>query len=213
MKSLEQYWNESYQRPNLQPTCDDWLDKYWETYLSTASQGGGGLIVDLGCGVGNNTRYLVDHGLSPIACDISEKAISTLHSFLPNVQTLCLDMTEGLPFPEESVHVLIADLSIHYFDEATTYAVIRDLRRVLKSDGMLLIRLNSTHEIANKGNVIGTTDPYLMESEGIYRRFFDRGEIERFFEEDMWTYLHMEEYEMDRYTNKKMLWEIALKPS
>ncbi|OAS16462.1 class I SAM-dependent methyltransferase [Paenibacillus oryzisoli] len=210
MKSLEQYWNESYQRPNLNPTCDNWLDKYEETYLSTASHGG--FVIDLGCGVGNNTKYLVDHGLSPIACDISDRAIRTLQSFLPDVQTLCLDMTEGLPFPNDSVQVLIADLSIHYFDEPTTRAVIRDLSRVLMRDGILLIRLNSTNEIANKGNIIGTTDPYLMESEGIYRRFFDRGEIERFFKEDTWTCLHIEEYEMDRYSNKKMLWEIALKP-
>lgn len=210
MKSLEQYWNESYQRPDLKPTFDNWLDKYWQAHLSTATNGD--LIVDLGCGVGNNTKYLVEHGLSPTACDISELAIRTLKSFLPDVQTLCLDMSEGLPFPKESVQVLIADLSIHYFDETTTYEVIRDLHKVLKSDGILLCRLNSTNEIGNKGNVMQTTERYLMESEGIYRRFFDREEIERFFDKEKWTYLHIEEYEMDRYTNKKMLWEIALKP-
>ncbi|NOU64792.1 methyltransferase domain-containing protein [Paenibacillus sp. LMG 31461] len=210
MKSLEHYWNKSYQRLGLKPTFDNWLDKYWKEYISTTSDAD--LIVDLGCGVGNNAKYLVEHGLSPIACDISEEAIRTLKSFLPDIQTLCLDMTEGLPFPKDSVQVLIADLSIHYFDEATTHEVIRDLHNVLKTEGILLCRLNSTNEMSNKGNVMPTTDRYLMESEGIYRRFFDREEIERFFDKEKWTYLHMEEYEMDRYTKKKMLWEIALKP-
>ncbi|KRE93391.1 hypothetical protein ASG89_07845 [Paenibacillus sp. Soil766] len=210
MKSLEQFWNESYQRPDLKPTFDNWLDKYWQVHLSTTSNAD--LIVDLGCGVGNNAKYLVEHGRLPIACDISEVAIRKLKSFLPDVQTLCLDMTEGLPFPNHSVQVLIADLSIHYFDEATTRVVIQDLLHVLKEDGILLCRLNSINEIENKGNVTQTSEKYLLESEGIYRRFFDREEIERLFDKEKWTYLHIEEYEMDRYTNKKMLWEIALKP-
>ncbi|CAN7540273.1 class I SAM-dependent methyltransferase [Paenibacillus sp. LjRoot153] len=210
MKSLEQYWNESYQRLDLKPTFDNWLDKYWQRYLSTMSKAD--LIVDLGCGVGNNSQYLVEQGLSPIACDISEVAIQTLKSFLPDIQTHCLDMTEGLPFQKESVQVLIADLSIHYFDESTTHEIIRDLHKVLKPDGLLLCRLNSTNEIGNKGNVMQTTERNLLVSEGIYRRFFDREEIERFFDKEKWTYLHIEEYEMDRYTNKKILWEIALKP-
>jgi SAM-dependent methyltransferase len=210
MKTLEQYWNESYQRLGLKPTYDNWLDKYWHEFLSKISHAD--LIVDLGCGVGNNAKYLVEHGLSPIACDISEVAIRTLKTFLPDIQTLCLDMTEGLPFQKDSVHVLIADLSIHYFDEVTTHEVIRDLDNVLKTDGVLLCRLNSTNEISYQGNVVPSADRYLMESEGIYRRFFDREEIERFFVKEKWTYLHIGEYEMDRYTNKKMLWEIALQP-
>lgn len=79
--------------------------------------------------------------------------------------------------------------------------IIRYLHNVLKGDGILLCRLNSTNEIGN-----------ILERDGVYRRFFDRDEIKRFFEKDMWTYMYVEEYEMDRYTNKKMLWEIALKP-
>lgn len=106
-----------------------------------------------------------------------------------------------LSFEKGTVQVLIADLSIHYFDDVTTNEIIRDLHNVLKEDGILLCRLNSTIEIGN-----------ILESDGIYRRFFDRDEIERFFDKYMWTYMYVEEYEMDRYTNKKMLWEIAIKP-
>ncbi|MDR6549944.1 class I SAM-dependent methyltransferase [Paenibacillus qinlingensis] len=199
MKSLEQYWNETYQRLEATPTYDNWLDKYWEPYLSAYSSET--LIVDLGCGVGNNTQYLFEHGLSPIACDISEEALMKLQSFLPDIRTRCLDMTTGLPFNKGTVQVLIADLSIHYFDEDTTHRIIRDLHSVLKQDGLLLVRLNSTSEIVN-----------IREGDELYRRFFDRGEIEHFFDGDMWSYVHIAEYEMDRYTNKKMLWEIALTP-
>lgn len=210
MKSLEQYWNESYQRLDAKPTYDNWLDKYWDEYLAKYSKTD--LIVDLGCGVGNNTQYLRDRGLSPMACDISEEAIQRLLTFMPDIQTLCLDMTKGLPFDQESVNVLIADLSIHYFDEKMTHELIRDLHRVLKKDGILLCRLNSTNEISNVGETTPSDEPYLLESEGIYRRFFDRVEIVRFFKPTEWLCVNVEEYEMERYTNPKMLWEIALLP-
>lgn len=207
MKTLKQYWNTSYQRLDLTPTYDNWLDKYWDDYFAHLSNE---LIVDLGCGVGNNSQYLLEKGLLPVACDISEEALQKLKGFLPGIQTICLDMTNGLPFENASVQVLIADLSLHYFDEAMTRQVIRDLHRVMKREGILLCRLNSTLEISNKGTSVQTDEPYLLENEGIYRRFFDEDEIHRFFEENMWTIVHIEEYELDRYTNKKMLWEIAL---
>ncbi|OCT13464.1 hypothetical protein A8709_17820 [Paenibacillus pectinilyticus] len=209
MKSLEQYWNESYQRTDLTLRYDNWLDKYVDAYFI---KGVTSLIVDLGCGVGNNTKYLVERGFSPIACDISEKAIKKLNTFMPEIEVHCLDMTQGLPFGDHTVDVLIADLSLHYFDERTTNDVIRDIHRVLNKDGVLLCRLNSINEIANKGESTPSHEAYLLENQGIYRRFFDRGEIERFFEEKDWQYIFAEEYEMDRYTNKKMLWEVALKP-
>jgi SAM-dependent methyltransferase len=209
MKSLKQYWNTSYQRPDLKPTYDNWLEKYWNDYFAHYSNE---LIVDLGCGVGNNSQYLFEKGLSPIACDISEEALQKLIGFLPGIQTICLDMTNGLPFEKASVQVLISDLSLHYFDEATTRKVVRDLHHVLQQEGILLCRLNSTKEITNKGTSIQTDEPYLLENEGIYRRFFNEDEIHRFFEDSMWTIVHLEEYELARYTNKKLLWEIALQP-
>ncbi|WP_442601832.1 class I SAM-dependent methyltransferase [Paenibacillus sp. KN14-4R] len=207
MKTLKQYWNESFSRPNLMPVFDNWLDKYDE-YLNKDS----GRIVDLGCGIGNNALYLFEKGILAEACDISEEALKKLTEIIPRINTICLDMTEGLPFENDSIRVLIADLSLHYFDEDTTFKVISEIHRVLRLDGLLLCRLNSINEIINKGEVSKSKERYLLENEGIYRRFFDRHEINRFFNENIWTLIHAEEYELDRYKNKKILWEIAMKP-
>ncbi|WNR42062.1 class I SAM-dependent methyltransferase [Paenibacillus roseipurpureus] len=207
MKSLKQYWNETYKSPNLKITYDNWLNKYDE-YLTNE----GDLIIDLGCGIGNNSLYLFEKGILPVACDISEEALHTLRERLPSLPTLCLDMTQGLPFENKSAHVLIADLCLHYFDEETTLNVIKDIHRVMKPDGIVLCRLNSINEVNNLGPVKQSDDRYLFENEGIYRRLFDRAEIDRFFDKTMWELVHAEEYEMDRYTRKKMLWEIAIKP-
>ncbi|WP_442600749.1 class I SAM-dependent methyltransferase [Paenibacillus sp. KN14-4R] len=207
MKPLKQYWNESYRRPGLKPVYDNWLDKY-DDYLKEERD----RIVDLGCGIGNNSLYLFEKGILPIACDISEEALKKLNEMIPSITTACFDMTVGLPFEKNSIKVIIADLSLHYFDEDTTIKVISEIHRVLMFDGLLLSRLNSVNEIRNKGEVEQTKEKYLLENEGIYRRFFDRQEINRFFSGNMWTLVHAEEYEMERYTRKKFLWEIAMKP-
>lgn len=207
MKTLKEYWNESFQRPGLEPLYDNWLQKY-TNYLADYNE----LIIDLGCGIGNNSRYLFERGLQPIACDISEEALMKLKGFIPNINTRCFDMSDGLPFESETAKIIIADLSLHYFDEHTTRSIINDIHRVLKDDGVLLCRLNSVNEIINIGETKETQEVYLMESEGIYRRFFDQSEINRFFSNVMWDCIHNEEYEITRYTNKKVLWEIAMKP-
>ncbi|MGG3280084.1 class I SAM-dependent methyltransferase [Paenibacillus solani] len=207
MKTLKEYWNESFQRPGLEPLYDNWLQKY-TNYLADYNE----LIIDLGCGIGNNSRYLFERGLQPIACDISEEALMKLKGFIPNINTRCFDMSDGLPFESETVKIIIADLSLHYFDEHTTRSIINDIHRVLKDDGVLLCRLNSVNEIINIGETKETQEVYLMESEGIYRRFFDQSQINRFFSNVMWDCIHNEEYEITRYTNKKVLWEIAMKP-
>ena len=73
MRTLKEYWNHSFQRPNMKPTYDNWLDKYSNEFNEANKQ-----IIDLGCGIGNNILYLSERGLDPIACDISEEALKKL---------------------------------------------------------------------------------------------------------------------------------------
>jgi SAM-dependent methyltransferase len=206
MKTLKEYWNASFQRSGLKPAYDDWLDKY-EDELKISQDA----IVDLGCGTGNNALYLYEKGIYPLACDVSEEAIRIVKAHMPDIGTKAFDMSEGLPFESGSVKVLIADLSLHYFNARTTRHVIKEIHRVLTADGLFLCRLNSTKEIGNKGEVSGSAEQYLLENEGIQRRFFNRDEIDRFFTADMWSLIHADEYELQRYANKKMLWELAMR--
>ncbi|MNI53886.1 hypothetical protein D3C73_1087430 [compost metagenome] len=207
MRSEKEYWNETFQKTRGEIKYDVWLDKYKE-YLTE----GPITIIDLGCGMGNNIRYLFERGYEPVACDISDEALKKVREYKPECETHCFDMREGLPFDDQTIDILIADLSLHYFTEDRTRHVLNDIHRVLKVNGLLLCRLNSLKEITNKGEVRKTQEMYFFKNEGIYRRFFDQDEIQRFFSEDKWEHIRIEEYELNRYTNSKMLWEIAMKP-
>jgi len=144
-----------------------------------------------------------------ISCDFSKQALQRMHKFLENPVTKLFDMTEGLPFANESAAVIIADLSLHYFSWQETQKIVADIRRVLVKDGYLLARINSVRDSnhgAGQGAVI-EDNFYCLD--GRYKRFFNREQLNELFKE--WTFYYCAEYEMNRYKNSKILWEIAVK--
>ena len=136
--SQNAYWETIYQKGDLLSIAyDGWLDPYVQTLRE------GGPLLDLGCGSGVNTIHLHRLGIHTIACDFSQAALDHLLGVLPAQRTLCLDMTNGLPFADGSMGTVIADLCLHYFSTDVTYRVLADIRRVLKPGGMLLCRVNA----------------------------------------------------------------------
>jgi SAM-dependent methyltransferase len=166
---LLEYWNQSHSRPEKKPKYDDWLDKYKE-YLVSCNEP----IIDLGCGLGNNTLYLLERNYRVISCDLSEVALSRLQSFIPTAETRQFDMRVGLPFDDSSVKIVIADLSLHYFSDEDTFKVLEELNRVLEVGGLLICRVNSIK------NLVDSTSYYLY-SGGLLRRYFDEVQIDYFF--------------------------------
>lgn len=107
-------WNAihaNYKRENI--VYDVWLDLF-EKEIETCNDP----IIDLGCGCGNNTLYLLEKGKEVIPCDYSEKAIENIRKNFPEVKRIeCFDMAKGLPFSDNFTEIIIADLSFHYFSD------------------------------------------------------------------------------------------------
>ncbi|AIF54120.1 class I SAM-dependent methyltransferase [Pelosinus sp. UFO1] len=200
------YWNKQYiASDNKRVTYDLWLDKY--KHILNASKDTP--IIDLGCGLGNDTMYLYERHYEIISCDYSEEALKKLELFIDDPVTKLFDMKDGLPFESESVKVIIADLSLHYFSWAETREIVNEIKRVLKEDGFLLLRVNSVKD-TNYGAGKGITiEKNYYNIDGNLKRFFDKEQLEKLFVE--WDVEYIKEYEMNRYTNSKMLWEMAVK--
>jgi SAM-dependent methyltransferase len=196
---LLQYWNEASNSDNIKLTYDYWLDKY-EEYLRTCNKP----IIDLGCGIGNNTLYLLERNYEVISCDFSEVALNRLNSQIPHAAIQHFDMREGIPFKDRSVEIVIADLSLHYFDEQTTLKILQDLHRTLEENGLLLCRLNSTKNIQEPNE-------FFLESGGLQRRYFNEEQINYYFDNETWDILFKSEYIMKRYSTNKVVWELSLK--
>lgn len=48
--------------------------------------------IDLGCGIGQDTKWLLDKGFDVISSDISERALNKLKELIPNSKTMQLDI-------------------------------------------------------------------------------------------------------------------------
>lgn len=143
MGNFNLYWDDIHKK--YTSTYDDWLNKYTKLFRKDFK------FVELGCGRAYCSNYLISEGFSDvIATDFSSEVLKMVQEENKDLQTMLFDMTGGLPFGDNSVDVVIADLCLHYFDSEMTKYIIKEISRVLKKDGYLLVRVNSTIEVQKK---------------------------------------------------------------
>ena len=142
-----------------------------------------------------------------MATDISPTAVRYMERFGDSFTALRLDHTQPLPFGDRSFAIVIADLSLHYFDHQTTASILEEIVRVLTVDGLLLARVNSSEDV-NHGAGDGTeVEPGFYESNGHYKRFFDETMIRRFF--SVWRDVDARKCFVERYGPRKVVYEIS----
>ena len=196
------YWNNlhaDYNRNDIK--IDDWLEKFDDIILSCTSP-----ILDLGCGSGNDTLYLINKGKKVISCDQSINAIENIKKNFPEIyDTKCFNMLDGMPFNDNSFELIIADLCLHYIREKDTLRILNELRRILVIGGHLIFRINSINDVnhgAGKGKEI---EHHLYETDDKrLKRFFDEKDIRNFFKNFQIDYLNEEI--MTRYKLEKRLY-------
>ncbi len=173
---LEMWDNWAKKRANV-PVYDNWLDDYNVILNSNRSVE----ILDFGCGIGADTLYLIERGFNVLSCDFSQEALRSIREHIPNSKTKYLDMLEKFPFHDESYSLIIADLSLHYFDNDTTIHIMNEIRRILKRNGILLARVASINDV-HFGTGVGEQLEKNFYFEGDYtKRFFDQEDINRYF--------------------------------
>jgi len=206
MYTNNNYWNNIYKTVKEQkPTYDLWLDKYKDILNKVKDE----YIIDLGCGSGGDSLYLVERGYKVISCDYSDESLDMVNKYILSAKTIKLDISKKLPFEGESLEVIIADLSLHYFNNETTKSIANELNRVLKLGGYLIGRVNSVNDV-NYGAFDGEEieKNFLLTEKG-YKRFFDKESIEYYFGE--FEIKFCEETKINKYRYEKQAIEFVLK--
>ena len=181
---------------------DDWLDKFSDIINST-----NGEIIDLGCGVtGNNTIYLLEKGKNVISCDFAIEALKVIKK-IKGSKTLLFDMLDRFPFCDDKFEMVIADLSLHYFKNNDTFKIISEIKRILKPNGYLFFRLNSTNTKEYKQlieNNIVEIEKHLFYTKNMEKRFFNEEDINYYFKD--FKKIYLKEDNMNRYNSEKIVW-------
>ena len=196
------YWNDLHKNYQLSDIkVDDWLDKFEGIIINCNTP-----VLDLGCGSGNDTLYLINKNKKVISCDLSSSAIENIKKNFPVIyDAKCFNMLDGMPFSDNSFELIIADLSLHYFKELDTIKILKEIRRILVTGGHLIFRVNSINDVnhgAGRGKII---EHHLYEtSDGRLKRFFDEEDLKFFFKDFNIEYLNEEI--MTRYKLEKRLY-------
>ena len=186
----DEYWKEHI---NKELEDDLWIDEY-KDYLPSK-----GLCLDLGCGIGQYTKWFMDNGYDVISSDISKIALEKVKDINPNI--INIDMREKFPFEDEKFDLVFANLSIHYFSDIDTKNIINEVKRILKKDGLFIGSVNGIQGLAKIKDTALELDYHFYSNKDKLIRLFDVDDVNNYL--SVFNVIKVEEKETIRFGNHK----------
>ena len=180
------YWKDNINK-ELEP--DIWIREYKEFF------DGKGKCLDLGCGIGQFSKELMEYGYNVTSADISNIALNKVKEFNPNI--IQLDMREKLPFEDETFDLVFANLSIHYFSDLDTKKLMLEIKRILKNGGLFIGGVNGTKDIERVKDTAQLIEYHYYFNKKQYCRFFDRDDLNKYL--SLFEILKIDERETNRF--------------
>ena len=175
---------------------DMWIDDYQEFFLDK------GTCLDLGCGIGQYSKRLMEYGYDVLSTDISDIALNEVRKFNKKVEKL--DMSEPFKYQDNMFDLVFASLAIHFFAEEKTKQLVDEIYRVLKKDGLFIGSVNGLEGY----DVIKDTAVKLEENfyfnNNRYIHLFDDKELKKYL--DNFKILKLLKRETVRFGHKKNYW-------
>ncbi len=107
-----------------------------------------GPACDVGCGPGHVTRYLSDRGLEVIGVDLSNAMVERARQLNSGLEFRQGDM-RSLDFADETFAGITAFYSIIHIPRSDVVAVLRELWRISKPGGRLLVAFHIGDEVVH----------------------------------------------------------------
>lgn len=103
-----------------------------------------GLVCDLGCGAGQAAHYLRAQGVQVLGVDLSPEMLVEARRRNPDIEFLQAHMGR-LPVPDEVWGGIVALFSLIHIPRGEVLDVLRELSRVLRPGGLLLVSFHVGH--------------------------------------------------------------------
>lgn len=141
----QNYWDQRYQGLGAQPLADEyqaWIDPQ---VLAQVVQG---QALDLGCGLGLDSRFLRQQGFTVRSVDQSREALAGGQKlgYINTPVQARLDNLDPQLFSPQCFDFIVASLSLHYFPHDKTRQIINRVCQWLKPGGVFYARINSLND-------------------------------------------------------------------
>ena len=196
-------WQRRYSDPrhNHRLSREPWSNA-WRSAIAGLTPG---RALDLGCGPGFDTEELLSRGFAVTAVDISGAAVDLSLRRNPSARHLVADVRRLPRDVAGPFRVVIANLSLHYFGQAETYAVFAAIAGLLAPGGRFLFRVNAEDEY---GAPADASSWDLVEVGGVKKQFFDERKIRGLLLGHL-DILSLEKRETGRFGARKSLYEVV----
>ena len=185
-------------------------DEYWKEHINKALEEdlwinnykdclNGSLCLDLGCGIGQFSKWFMENGYEVISSDISKIALEKVKEFNSNVVNV--DMREKLPFEDNKFDLVFANLSIHYFSDSDTKSLMNEIKRILKKDGLFIGSVNGIQGLEKIKETAKELDYHYYYNKDKYIRLFDVEDVKKYL--NIFDIIKIDERETVRFDHKK----------
>jgi SAM-dependent methyltransferase len=125
-----------------------WYSGMREISRSLLGRHTSGAVLDAGCGTGGYLRWLLDVGSFEGAAgvDVAEAAIHLARERVPEAE-LHVAPLSSLPFGDGAFSLVVTNDVLQHVDDAELEQSYRELLRVLKPGGVLLVRTNGSRSV------------------------------------------------------------------
>jgi SAM-dependent methyltransferase len=113
-----------------------------------------GPVCDMGCGPGHIARYLHSRGASVSGIDLSPQMVERAGQLNPDIPFAAGDMLD-LDVADEAFAGIAAFYSIIHIQRVDVVRALRELKRVLKPGGLLLLSFHVGREILHRDELWG----------------------------------------------------------
>ncbi len=130
----------------------DWLNKpniFAEEIIKYIKPGA--KILELGAGQGQDSRFFAEQSMIVVSTDISVSALEINKSKIPvelekQISIQELDISSAYPFKDSEFDVVYAHLAVQFFSWEKSREIFKEIHRVLKPGGLLIMLNNSTSD-------------------------------------------------------------------
>lgn len=150
-------------------------------FLMTA---GARTVLDVGCGTGGDAVSLAQRGFHITGMDYSQAALARARAKAAAANVVVEfhqgDMALPFPFVDEGFDAVMSNVALHMFDDQTTRRIIGEMRRVVRSSGLLLLHVNSMEDMPYRETLLGRRRVQTL-GPNFYRE--ENGQTMHFFSE------------------------------
>ena len=147
-------------------------DKYIDKFLQSLS---GKRILDAGCGIGEDCKYVEQKGFEAIGIDLSQGMLEIAREKYPKGRFQIMDMT-NITYPEDTFDGIISNCSLFHIPTELLPQTLESFKRVLKPNGKLLL-------ILQEGNEETMVEKPYRPGVYVYMNYFSAENIEKLLRE------------------------------